>query len=160
MSLIINWINNRLLHNRLLSRIKPTLSSYDPPVNIVKDYTILFQPRPCNPTVDLILGIKSLVTNYERRRQIRNGWGAAKYYPNYSIKRVFLFGNSHLKKLEPELEFDDVLAGDFRESFYNLTFKDSMLFSWAAASCNAKFIFKVSELKFKFYRIKLTPTLF
>jgi len=143
-------------------RIKPKNRSYEPPINKIRNYKIVLQPRPCNENVELVLGIKSIVTNYDRRKQIRAGWGAQKYFSKYKIKRLFLFGNSYngkvsknkLKQLENESnEFDDILIGDFSESFYNLTFKDSMLFTWVKNACKTSFLFKVMELTFTTFDI-------
>ena len=50
----------------------------------------------------------------------------------YPTKLVFLLANENLDLLADELNiYDDVLAGDFQDSFHNLTFKDSMLMTWA-----------------------------
>ena len=43
---------------------------------------------------------------------------------------------------EEQAQHDDILVGDFEESFYNLTFKDSLLLTWSKNHCRAKFIFK------------------
>ena len=69
------------------------------------------------------------------------------------MKRLFLFGHDDVEKLEIEAaEFDDVLVGDFDESFYNLTYKDSMLVTWNKNHCNALFIYKAeAENRFKWY---------
>lgn len=47
--------------------------------------------------------------------------------------------------LESEKQHDDLLVGDFIDSFHNLTFKDSMLLTWAKAYCPVTFIFKESD---------------
>ena len=42
-----------------------------------------------------------------------------------------------------EKSFDDILFGDFDDSFHNLTYKDSMFFTWARYGCeNVDYVFK------------------
>ena len=102
------------------------------------------QPTACNSDTQLLIAIKALHTNYARRTAIRNTWGNPKYFQDFKMKRLFLFGHDDAEKLKIDAaEFDDVLVGDFDESFYNLTFKDSMLVKWNNKHCNASFIFKV-----------------
>ena len=56
---------------------------------------------------------------------------------------MFLFGNQKKETLRTEIdEFDDVLVGDFADSFHNLTFKDSMVLTWAKYHCTSEFILK------------------
>ena len=56
---------------------------------------------------------------------------------------IFLLANKNFDQLLNEAsEYDDILAGDFVDSFHNLTFKDSMLMTWAKERCLSKFIFK------------------
>ena len=75
-----------------LGSIEAFLRTYDPPKRDIRSYDILMQPKKCGPKTSLILGIKSLGYNADRRLQIRLGWGAEKYYKTYPVKRVFLFG--------------------------------------------------------------------
>ena len=59
------------------------------------------------------------------------------------MKLVFIFGSGNYKNLNSEIEkYDDILIGDFDESFHNLTFKDSLLFTWAKNDCPSSFIMK------------------
>ena len=59
------------------------------------------------------------------------------------MKVVFLLANKNLNQISAEAAtYDDILAGDFLDSFHNLTFKDSMLMTWAIEKCPSKFIFK------------------
>ncbi len=128
---------------------KPVISSYEPRVDKIKKYNFIIQPKHCGKNVRLLIGIKSLVGSKERRAQIRSGWGNEKYFKKFKVKRVFLFGRGEEFYLKQEAEnFDDILMGDFRESFYNLTFKDSMFFTWAVNSCTkTQFVFKGSDFK-------------
>jgi hypothetical protein len=117
--------------------------TYKPKYDNFKSYKIILTPEPCGSEVEFILGIKSLHGNLERRHQIRKSWGKEKYYKEFPAKMVFLFGNSNVKELEQENgAFGDVLAGDFIESFHNLTFKDGMLLTWAKNNCKVRFLFK------------------
>jgi len=79
---------------------------------------------------------------------IRECWGNEKYYKNFPMKRIFIFGveKSDTKNVEilqkEHAEFDDILLGDFIDHFHNLTFKDSIIFTWAENHCESKFLFK------------------
>ena len=93
--------------------------------------------------------MKSLFSNKDRRDSIRATWGNSKFYDDFKIKTIFLLGNDNLDEMQKEAaEFDDILAGDFLESFHNLTFKDSMLLTWANNNCGFDFIYKLMA----FYR--------
>ena len=41
------------------------------------------------------------------------------------------------------MKYNDILLGDFDDSFHNLTYKDSMFFTWARFGCpDLAYIFK------------------
>lgn len=73
-------------------------------------------------------------------------WGDPKYYSKYPIIRVFMFGHQDFRETYLEhQEFNDCLMGDFRDTFQNLTFKDSMVFTWAHKHCKADYIIKADD---------------
>ncbi len=73
-------------------------------------------------------------------------YGKSIYYKKFGFtaKFVFLFGlpqnSSYLSELA---EHDDMVVGNFHDSFQNLTYKDSMFFSWVSESIpNLKYCYK------------------
>ena len=59
---------------------------------------------------------------------------------------MFLFGKQNIELIQDEMkQYDDFLVGDFMDSFHNLTFKDSMILTWAKNDCPASFILKVRD---------------
>lgn len=77
--------------------------------------------------------------NKDRRDAIRRSYGVNSLYKGFKAKFVFLIGASADEPsslVEDELEeHDDILFGDFVDSFHNLTFKDSMFFTWTIHNC-------------------------
>ena len=61
------------------------------------------------------------------------------------MRLVFLFGNNGREIYQKEKVNDDLLIGDFKDSFHNLTMKDSMLYTWARQKCKVSYIFKGKE---------------
>jgi len=78
-----------------------------------------------------------VVTNKDRRNSIRSSWGNSTYYNDYPVKFIFLIGIStslgnhptetSVKMLKEEEKFDDIILGDFHDSFHNLTYKGTFL---------------------------------
>ena len=70
------------------------------------------------------------MSNKDRRRAIRSSWGNSTYYNDYPAKFIFLLGvdktmgkETSVKYLKEEEQFDDIILGDFHDSFHNLTYK-------------------------------------
>ena len=61
------------------------------------------------------------------------------------MQLVFLFGQKDQETLEGEKKHNDIMIGNFDDSFHNLTFKDSMLLTWAKYNCPVSFIFKEKD---------------
>ncbi|XP_061072931.1 N-acetyllactosaminide beta-1,3-N-acetylglucosaminyltransferase 2 [Conger conger] len=121
----------------------------DPPI-------LIDQPGKCTSDewdgkTFLLLAIKSIPQNFERRQAVRKTWGReGRYEGGVVVRTIFLLGRSPPE--DPDLgalvsfealHYRDILQWDFRESFYNLTLKDNAFMSWAARSCpGVAFIFK------------------
>ena len=88
--------------------------------------------KPCDEKTKVIIGIKTVPSGKDRRTAIRETWGNLAHFKNYPAQVVFLLGmesnsvkqNADFKRLERD---DDLIVGDFVDSFHNLTYKDSML---------------------------------
>lgn len=107
----------------------------------------------------LLMAIKSQVGNFENRQAIRETWGRSGLVEGETsrkggrVQTVFLLGRQdsstgphpdlkNLLELENQ-KYGDILQWDFRDSFFNLTLKDLLFWSWLQRHCpGAAFIFK------------------
>ncbi|KAF7216851.1 N-acetyllactosaminide beta-1,3-N-acetylglucosaminyltransferase 2 [Nothobranchius furzeri] len=130
-----------------------------------REYPLLInQPNLCrnNFRIEspmLFMAIKSQVGNFENRQAIRETWGHSGLVKGESSKKwglvrtVFLLGRQdsstgphpdlqNLLDLENQ-KYGDILQWDFRDTFFNLTLKDLLLWRWLQQYCPTPFfIFK------------------
>lgn len=106
----------------------------------------------------LLLFVKTAPENYDRRSKIRNTWGNEKYVRsqlNANIKTLFALGTPSNPLTREELQrglvledqrYNDIIQQDFADSFYNLTLKLLLQFSWANTFCpHAKFLMTADD---------------
>ncbi|XP_044220026.1 N-acetyllactosaminide beta-1,3-N-acetylglucosaminyltransferase 2 [Thunnus albacares] len=137
-----------------------------------RDYPVLLHPDAvCGAGAKdekepplLLLAIKTTELNFKNRQAIRRTWGqegwVAGQRRNSSrgkadggyVRRVFLLGKenpqelgvdvSHLLQLESK-RYGDILQWDFSDTFFNLTLKDVLFWSWFSDVCDqTRFVFK------------------
>ncbi|XP_004076556.2 N-acetyllactosaminide beta-1,3-N-acetylglucosaminyltransferase 3 [Oryzias latipes] len=94
--------------------------------------------------VFLLLVIKSLPGNYDRREVLRNTWAKERLQNGVWIRRLFISGTMdsgyEKKKLNRLLEmeqrkYNDILQWDFYDSFFNLTLKQILFLEWMERNC-------------------------
>ncbi|GCB59934.1 N-acetyllactosaminide beta-1,3-N-acetylglucosaminyltransferase 2-like [Scyliorhinus torazame] len=118
-----------------------------------KDYPQqIDHPDKCDGGIFLLLAIKSLAANFERRQAVRETWGQEKTLGGFRIRTVFLLGSASGAGQGPDLwrllDFEDHLYGDllqweFKDTLFNLTLKDYLFLKWATVRCpHAQYIFK------------------
>ncbi|KAM4772034.1 N-acetyllactosaminide beta-1,3-N-acetylglucosaminyltransferase 2 [Rhinophrynus dorsalis] len=118
-----------------------------------KNYSlVLDQPNKCKDKPFLLLAIKSLTPQFDRRQAIRESWGKELKINNMTVVRVFLLGEtppednypdlSDMVKYESDLH-KDILLWNYKDTFFNLTLKETLFLRWVSHSCaDAQFIFK------------------
>ncbi|XP_078063498.1 UDP-GlcNAc:betaGal beta-1,3-N-acetylglucosaminyltransferase 7 [Mustelus asterias] len=113
---------------------------------------ILNHPEKCSGNIYLLLIVKSVITQYDRREAIRKTWGKEIVMDGKQVKTLFLLGTSssenerfhHQKLLEYENTiYGDILQWDFLDTFFNLTLKEVNFLKWFSTYCeNVEYIFK------------------
>lgn len=132
-----------------------------------RDYTTLIQPDGiCGAGAKdekepplLLLAIKTTELNFRNRQAVRQTWGKEGWAEGHNgsssggyIRRVFLLGRDHeinhsvisseLLQLESK-HYGDILQWDFKDTFFNLTLKDVLFWSWFSRFCGkTRFVFK------------------
>ncbi|XP_072516980.1 UDP-GlcNAc:betaGal beta-1,3-N-acetylglucosaminyltransferase 7 [Salminus brasiliensis] len=113
---------------------------------------LINHPEKCSGDVHLLMVIKSVISQHDRREVIRQTWGKEQVINGKRIKTLFLLGTSsveseranHQKLLEYEdYIYGDILQWDFIDSFFNLTLKETHFLKWFTTYCgNVRYIFK------------------
>ncbi|XP_030907815.2 UDP-GlcNAc:betaGal beta-1,3-N-acetylglucosaminyltransferase 9 [Melopsittacus undulatus] len=116
---------------------------------------LINQPKKCRRTPGgpfLLIAIKSVVEDFDRREIVRKTWGREGLVNGEQIQRVFLLGTPKNRTVLATWEtlihqesqtYRDILLWDFMDTFFNLTLKEIHFLNWAAEFChNVKFIFK------------------
>lgn len=105
----------------------------------------------------LLLFVKTAPENYEQRSAIRKTWGNEQYVRsqlNANVKTLFALGTPNPRKGEDlqrklvreDQKYGDIIQQDFVDSFYNLTLKLLLQFSWANTFCpHAKFLMTADD---------------
>ncbi|XP_062252215.1 N-acetyllactosaminide beta-1,3-N-acetylglucosaminyltransferase 3-like isoform X1 [Platichthys flesus] len=100
--------------------------------------------------VFLLLVIKSVPDNFERREVLRKTWATERLHNGVQIRRIFISAatgsgfererKNRLLELEQN-EYNDILQWDFRDTFYNLTLKQVLFLEWMERNCpKARFL--------------------
>ncbi|ETE63524.1 UDP-GlcNAc:betaGal beta-1,3-N-acetylglucosaminyltransferase 5, partial [Ophiophagus hannah] len=120
-------------------------------------YLINHEEKCQGQDVLLLIFVKTSPENYHRRDAIRQTWGNEDYvhhYLNANIKVLFVLGQSNFslgnemqRRLEREdKRHGDLIQQDFLDTFYNLTYKLLLQFSWANKFCpHAKFVMSADD---------------
>lgn len=113
---------------------------------------LINHPEKCSGDIHLLMVIKSIISQHDRREVIRQTWGKEHVINGKRIKTLFLLGTSsveseranHQKLLEYEdYIYGDILQWDFMDSFFNLTLKETHFLKWFSTYCgNVRYIFK------------------
>ncbi|MEE6522382.1 hypothetical protein FKM82_020898 [Ascaphus truei] len=112
---------------------------------------IINNPQKCSGDIDLLIVVKSIITQHDRREVIRKTWGREKVNGK-KVQTLFLLGTAmkveeranYQKLLDFEnLIYGDILQWDFLDSFFNLTLKEVHFLKWMSIYCHGvRHIFK------------------
>lgn len=102
--------------------------------------------------VHLLIVVKSVIEQHDRREAVRQTWGREHETEAGSVRTVFLLGSAAAGKdsrnLQQLLEYEDrlyrdILQWDFMDTFFNLTLKEVNFLKWFNTYCpRTRFIFK------------------
>ncbi|XP_069803595.1 UDP-GlcNAc:betaGal beta-1,3-N-acetylglucosaminyltransferase 7-like [Dendropsophus ebraccatus] len=113
---------------------------------------LLNHPEKCQGDVHLLIVVKSIIEQHDRREAVRRTWGKEKEVDGKKIKTLFLLGTTSIGKDHRNLQrlieqenqiYGDILQWDFMDTFFNLTLKEVNFLKWFHIYCpNVEFIFK------------------
>ncbi|XP_029472698.1 UDP-GlcNAc:betaGal beta-1,3-N-acetylglucosaminyltransferase 7 [Rhinatrema bivittatum] len=113
---------------------------------------LINHPEKCGEQIHLLIVVKSIITQHDRRETIRKTWGKEREVDGKKIKTVFLLGtaskNEERANYQKLLDYEnyiyrDILQWDFLDTFFNLTLKEVHFLKWLSIYCdNVEYIFK------------------
>ncbi|XP_039225875.1 UDP-GlcNAc:betaGal beta-1,3-N-acetylglucosaminyltransferase 7-like isoform X1 [Crotalus tigris] len=113
---------------------------------------LINHPEKCSSEIDLLVVVKSVITQHDRREAIRRTWGQERVLDGKKIKTLFLLGVASKEEERPNyqklLEYEDriygdILQWDFLDTFFNLTLKEVHFLKWFNIYCHhVRYIFK------------------
>ncbi|OCT91298.1 beta-1,3-galactosyltransferase 5 [Xenopus laevis] len=115
--------------------------------------TFLLKPKvQCkrNPPF-LVLLVTTTHSQKDARNTIRQTWGKKGHIWGRLVSTYFLLGASSNPSMQEELieesnTYNDIIQGDFRDTYYNLTLKTIMGIEWICTHCpQTKFVMKTDS---------------
>ena len=115
--------------------------------NIIKPHSICGGESP----IEFVSLITSVPNNILERQAVRTTWGTFSHRNTGVVRHVFLFGGGWSEEESLILQkenriYGDILQDDFKDNYYNLTYKVLMGYHWAVKECKrAKFIMRAAD---------------
>ncbi|XP_016085803.1 UDP-GlcNAc:betaGal beta-1,3-N-acetylglucosaminyltransferase 7-like [Sinocyclocheilus grahami] len=113
---------------------------------------LLNHPEKCSGDVDVLVVVKSVIEEHDRREAVRQTWGKEQEIQGLTIKTLFLLGTPATGKDTRNLQalvqyedrtYGDILQWDFIDTFFNLTLKEVNFLRWFSIYCSGvPFVFK------------------
>ncbi|KAK1159558.1 UDP-GlcNAc:betaGal beta-1,3-N-acetylglucosaminyltransferase 7-like [Acipenser oxyrinchus oxyrinchus] len=113
---------------------------------------LINHPEKCGGDVHLLMVVKSVIEQHDRREAVRKTWGKEQEIDGKKIRTLFLLGSPSAgkdsKNLQKLVEYEDriyrdILQWDFMDTFFNLTLKEVNFLKWFNIYCpRVQFIFK------------------
>jgi hypothetical protein len=149
------------LEGRVLSYVDEMKRGDKPAVRPIYNHNYRILKNPKHKCLDeggvqyvplrLVYVVKSAIPHFEQRKIVRQTWGYEKRFSDVPIRTVFLIGQTedinHQTQIEEEnLEFQDLIQGNFMDMYYNNSIKTAMGIRWAAEQCaRARFYMFVDD---------------
>ncbi|GCB80184.1 hypothetical protein scyTo_0018893 [Scyliorhinus torazame] len=138
--------------NSLTEKLKPIYKEFMM-YRHCKNFPLLRKAHSCDEKdIFLLLAIKSLAEHADRRASIRSTWGKERTIDGALVRRVFLLGltESRIRSQAVQAMVDhegrehgDIVQWGFRESFFNVTLKETLFWKWFSQDCRTvKFVLK------------------
>ncbi|XP_033107734.1 beta-1,3-galactosyltransferase 1-like [Anneissia japonica] len=108
--------------------------------------------------VFLLVVVFSIHEHFEQRKLIRRSWGSVEIVNDRNIVTKFLLGRVHNSGLQTLVEeendqYDDIIIGDFDDTYKNLTLKTIQTLKWVTNYCShAKYVMKTDDDMFVHYK--------
>lgn len=101
----------------------------------------------------IVIMVHTARSNFEQRYAIRNTWGSLKLFKQWHLHLVFLLGidlqssqELNTQLLNESKQHGDLIMGNFKDSYRNLTYKHLMGYKWVSKFCpQATFILKTDD---------------
>lgn len=114
---------------------------------------LINHPERCaGGEVHLLMVVKSVIEQHDRREAVRQTWGQEQSVGGRKTRTLFLLGSpatgKDAKNLQKLIEYEDRLYGDilqwdFMDTFFNLTLKEVNFLKWFDTYCpGVRFVFK------------------
>ncbi|XP_010630053.2 UDP-GlcNAc:betaGal beta-1,3-N-acetylglucosaminyltransferase 7 [Fukomys damarensis] len=147
--------NSNLTHHAWFQSLEPNFRQFLTYRHCRYFPMLLNHPEKCEGDVYLLVVVKSVITQHDRREAIRQTWGhewESAGRGRGAVRTLFLLGTAskqeeraHYQQLlayEDRL-YHDILQWDFLDSFFNLTLKEIHFLKWLDIYCpSVPFIFK------------------
>lgn len=107
--------------------------------------------RICEQSPFLVGFVHSAPDHFEQRQEIRKTFGSIKRIDTKSIRTVFMLGQSLNSTKQESIaneskHFQDIVQGNFIDSYRNLTYKHIMAYHWINTNCrHVDFIMKIDD---------------
>lgn len=117
------------------------------------DFSFTLNSRRCDADKDLFLVIfvHSAPAHFSHRKALRETWGHESNLARDGMRLVFLLGETRSQEVQVALEeehrkYEDLVQGNFVDSYRNLTYKHVMGLKWITYHCRqARYIFKADD---------------
>lgn len=122
------------------------------PLTLTSPY-VINNPDICKGAADLtfLIMVHSAPNHFGRRRSLRETWANKNIFKDIKMRIVFLFGLAADRKTQVFIEnestvYKDIVQGNFRDTYKNLTHKGVLGYRWISENCNSsQLIIKVDD---------------
>ncbi|KAK6170310.1 hypothetical protein SNE40_018728 [Patella caerulea] len=114
---------------------------------ILNNISMCTQSEPVN----IIVVVHSAPAHFVPRLFIRRTYGARKLFLPTEVRVIFLLGRVEYQNLQREIidehnKYGDIIQGDFKDAYHNLTYKAVMGLHWVSHYCpDVKYVIKTDD---------------